>query len=145
MAPIQLPRRRKWTEDEVCELVKQKFNKRPCWFQIKVSIAVYEGKDVIACAATGAGKTLTFWIPLLMALEDGIEAVVFVVTPLNLLGEQNVNSLAKVGISAMAVSRENANTRTFKVGFTNIYILPINIDQLQPIEYPGGHIPCHYN
>ena len=48
-----------------------------------------------------------------MALEDGID---FVVTPLNLLAEQNVNSLAKVGISAIAVTRENASTQTFKVG-----------------------------
>jgi hypothetical protein len=33
---------------------------------------LYAGKDVIGCAPTGTGKTLSFWIPLLMALEEGI-------------------------------------------------------------------------
>ena len=57
-------------------------------FQIKVAIALYEGNnfcDFIACAATGAGKTLTFWIPLLIALEDGMkDPTVILVTPLTL-------------------------------------------------------------
>ena len=54
-------------------------------FQIKVAIALYEGndfRDFIACAATGAGKTLTFWILLLIALEDGMkDPTVIIVTP----------------------------------------------------------------
>ena len=50
-------------------------------------LAVYEGKDVIICAPTGAGKTLSFWIPLLVALKDGLDPMVIVVTPLNLLGK----------------------------------------------------------
>ena len=84
-------------------------------------IAVYN----VASGASGTGKALTFWI-LLIALEDGIEAVVFVVTPLNFLGEQNFNSLAKVGISAIAIIQENASTQTFKVGSqTYIYSQPI--------------------
>ena len=55
----------------VQDLVQNRFRKRPCYFQIKVAQAVYAGKDVVACASTGAGKTLTFWIPILMALEEG--------------------------------------------------------------------------
>ena len=35
----------------MCEIL---FNKRPCYFQIKVAQALYAGKDVVACAPTGA-------------------------------------------------------------------------------------------
>ena len=50
-------------------------------FQIKV--ALYEGNNFIACAATGAGKTLTFWILLLITLGDGMkDLTVIIVTPL---------------------------------------------------------------
>lgn len=108
--------KRKWKEEEVRDLVQKKLDKRTCWFQIKVAIALYEGNDVIACATTGAGKTLTFWIPLLMALEDGMkDPMVIIVTPLNLLSEQNIASLAKVNIPAVAVSRETASAELFKV------------------------------
>ena len=63
--------KRAWSTQDVRDLVQKRFKKRPCYFQIKVSQALYTGKDVVACAPTGAGKTLTFWIPILMALEEG--------------------------------------------------------------------------
>jgi superfamily II DNA/RNA helicase len=80
---------RSWTIKDICDLVQQKFHRRPCWFQVKVVLALNAGKDVVGCAATGAGKTLSFWIPLLMALKEGKDKMIFVVTPLNLLGKQN--------------------------------------------------------
>ncbi|KAF9003897.1 P-loop containing nucleoside triphosphate hydrolase protein [Cyathus striatus] len=80
---------RKWTIPEIRRLVQSKFNKRACWMQLKIAMALYAGKDVIGCAATGSGKTLSFWIPLLMALVDGLDKMSIVVTPLNLLGKQN--------------------------------------------------------
>ena len=106
---------REWTAMKICELVKAKFDKHPCWLQIKIALALYAKKDVIGVAATGAGKTLSFWIALLMALEEGEDKMVFVVTPLNLLGKQNVEALHKAGLSAISVSSENANPATFKV------------------------------
>jgi len=86
----------------------------------------YQGKDVVACAPTGAGKTLSFWIPLLMAIKDGINAMVIVVTPSNLLGKQNVESLGKMGLTGVAVDHESANAKTFKVnsGIYNQVELP---------------------
>ena len=62
--------KRKWKEEEVCHLVQKKLDKHPCWFQIKVAIALHEGDDIIVCTTTGARKTLTFWILLLMALSN---------------------------------------------------------------------------
>jgi superfamily II DNA helicase RecQ len=100
---------RVWSIQEIHDLVEKQFNKRPCWYQIKVALALRAGKDVITCAATGAGKTLSFWIALLMAMEEGEEKMIFVVTPLNLLGKQNVDSLGQAGLRAIAVSSENAN------------------------------------
>jgi len=107
--------RRKWSVEEICEHTEEVTGKRPCWFQIKVALAVYEGKDVVACAPTGAGKTLSFWMPLLMALKDGLDPMVIVVTPLNLLGKQNVDSLAKMNLPAVAVDGQNASIETFRV------------------------------
>ena len=71
------------------------FGIRPCLWQIKVTETLLQGgKDIICIAGTGMGKTLTFWMPLLFQ-SGGIQIVV---TPLNLLGKQNVASLARAGI-----------------------------------------------
>ncbi len=113
--PLSPEPRRKWTVKEICDLTKEVTGKRPCWFQVKVARAVYEGKDIVACAPTGAGKTLSFWIPLLMVLKDGLDPMVVVVTPLNLLGKQNVESLEKMNLAAVAVDSQNASPETFRV------------------------------
>ena len=58
---------REWTVKEIRDLVSAKLGKCPCWLQIKIALALYAKKDVVAVAATGARKTLSFWIALLMA------------------------------------------------------------------------------
>ena len=90
------------------DLVQNRFRKRPCYFQIKVAQALYAGKDVVACAPTGAGKTLTFWIPILMAPEDGKDKMSIVMTPLNLLRKQNKEALDKAGIKGIARDFQSA-------------------------------------
>ena len=84
-------------------------------YQVKTALAIYEGQDIVGCVPTGAGKTLSFWIPLLMAQEDGKDKMSFVVTPLNLLGKQNVKALEEASLPTVAVSKETANQKTFKV------------------------------
>ena len=87
----------------------------PCLWQAKaVPQAVKGDRDMLCIAPTGAGKTLTFWMPLLFR-EDGIQIVV---TPLNLLGTQNVNELARYGISACDVRAETATPKLFQVSRT---------------------------
>ena len=67
-------------------------------------------------APTGAGKTLSFWIPLLMALEDRkTDKMMFIVTPLNLLSKQNQKELEKAGLRGIAVSSEDVTDVVFKV------------------------------
>jgi superfamily II DNA helicase RecQ len=76
-------------------------------------------KDVVTIAATGSGKTLTFWMPLLFKKER----IQIVITPLNILGKQNVDSLAAMGIQAITVTAENATRQTFKVSIMCHYII----------------------
>jgi ATP-dependent DNA helicase RecQ len=104
-----------WTIQKIRDLTQAKFGKRACWYQVQTALALYEGKDVVECAPTGAGKTMSFWIPLLMALEDGHDRMSVVVTPLNLLGKQNAKVLDEGGLAAIAVSKDNASRETFNV------------------------------
>lgn len=106
----------RWPIERIRQLVLAKFKKRACLFQIRIAQALREKKkDVVAIAATGSGKTLSFWIPLLMALEDGEDKMIIVVTPLNILGKQNVTLLAAAGISGIAIDGRNATDKTFTV------------------------------
>ncbi|KIL65828.1 hypothetical protein M378DRAFT_47762, partial [Amanita muscaria Koide BX008] len=98
----------------VRNLVAGKLGKRACLLQIQAALALYGGNDVVVSAATGFGKTLTFWIPLLMALEEGQDKIIFVVTPLNLLGRQNVETLEGLGIPAVAVDGQSISERVLK-------------------------------
>ncbi|KAH9839264.1 P-loop containing nucleoside triphosphate hydrolase protein [Rhodofomes roseus] len=103
-----------WPIQRIRDLVTTKFDKRACLFQIKIACAIRQRQnDVVGIAATGSGKTLSFWIPLLMALEDKEDKCMIVVTPLNLLGQQNVDLLSKAGIGAIAVDGSNATNETF--------------------------------
>ena len=86
---------------------------RPCIWQIKaVEEILKHDRDIICIAGTGSGKTLTFWMPLLFR-EHGIQIIV---TPLNILGKQNVDQLAAMGIKAKFLdSKEASNLQNFKV------------------------------
>ena len=109
---------------------------RPCLWQIRVVAAILKYdkaacKAIVAIAATGSGKTLTFWMPLLFK-KDGIQIVI---TPLNILGKQNVASLAAMGIEGVTVTAENANRQTFKVSIMCHHVLI----QLTILTHGPGH------
>lgn len=104
-----------WNAHSIRELVKKKFNKRACWYQIKTALSLHKKKDVVGTARTGAGKTLSFWVPLAMELEEGHDKMIFVTTPLNLLGKQNVDALKTANLEAISVTAENNNEQTYKV------------------------------
>ncbi|KZP14844.1 P-loop containing nucleoside triphosphate hydrolase protein [Athelia psychrophila] len=100
---------------DIRRLTQEKLGYRPCLWQIRVVEGLLKhDKDIIAVAATGSGKTLTFWMPLLFR-EDGIQIII---TPINYLGKQNVDSLANMpeGIEAITVTAKNATKETFEVG-----------------------------
>jgi superfamily II DNA helicase RecQ len=116
--------RSQWSAKHIRELVEARFHKRACWLQIKIALHLHNKKDVVGVAATGAGKTLSFWIPLMMALEEGQDKMIFVVTPLNLLGKQNTEQLNAAGLSTISVTAKNTNAGTVKVNtHAHIYVL----------------------
>lgn len=80
------------------------FGYRPCKWQCEVVLAILARKDTICIAPTGAGKTLTFWLPLRFRPDN----IVVVIMPLNILGVQNRQKLEKLGISAIAIDEETA-------------------------------------
>ena len=104
-----------WQVDAIHALVQCVFNKHTCLFQIRIAQALYAGKDIIACSPTGSGKTLTFFIPILMKKADGKERTSIIVTPLNLLGRQMEADMKNSEITTIAVSHETAKTHVFKV------------------------------
>ncbi|EPQ54869.1 P-loop containing nucleoside triphosphate hydrolase protein [Gloeophyllum trabeum ATCC 11539] len=105
----------KWSIKKIRDLTEQKFRKRACLFQVKVAQAIRERrKDVVAVAATGFGKTLAFWTPLLMAMADGEDRCIIVVSPLNLLGRQNVQLLEDAGLKGVAIEAKTATAKTFQ-------------------------------
>jgi superfamily II DNA/RNA helicase len=49
-----------WTIKTIRGVRQVKFGKRPCWYyQVQTVLAIYEEKDIVGCAPTGAGK---FWM-----------------------------------------------------------------------------------
>ena len=103
------------SHEEIRQRTLDQFGFVPCLWQIKVIEAILKhDHDIISIAATGSGKTLTFWMPLLFR-EGGIQIVI---SPLNLLGEQNVSDLAAKSIDAIAVTAKNANKQTFQVCYS---------------------------
>ncbi|KAK7680591.1 hypothetical protein QCA50_016373 [Cerrena zonata] len=104
-----------WSVARIWNVVERRMGKRPSWFQVQVAEALYlRQKDVVGISATGTGKTLSFWMPLIMALEDGKDKMTIVITPLNILGQQNVADLEAAGIPAIAVSADKATPEIFK-------------------------------
>ncbi|KAM6488800.1 P-loop containing nucleoside triphosphate hydrolase protein, partial [Amanita muscaria] len=85
--------------------------RRPCLWQVRVCDAILRGQDVISLAATGSGKMLTFWMPLLFR-PRGIQIIV---TPLNILGEQNMELLSKLGIEGIFISAKTATEWNFRL------------------------------
>jgi superfamily II DNA helicase RecQ len=98
--------------EQLCTATQKTFRQIPCLWQPQVTEAILKhNRDVILISATGSGKTLTFWIPLL-SQHDSIQIVC---APLNILGSINIHLLAKYGIRAVTVIAETATPAIFRV------------------------------
>ena len=99
----------------VREKVKEVFGVEPCVWQIQVALSFLAGeKHVVSISRTGSGKTMTFWIPVILN-PDGI---LIVVVPLNTLGNQNFDQLTRAGISSIVLTAETASPDNFKVSLS---------------------------
>jgi len=98
--------------DEIRAKALSVFQKRPCLWQVNLCRAILAGdQDIISIAGTGAGKTLSFWLPLLCR-PTGVQIIV---TPLNILGQQNIDTLSKAGVKGVFISAKTATKRNFEV------------------------------
>ncbi|KAH6891606.1 P-loop containing nucleoside triphosphate hydrolase protein [Coprinopsis sp. MPI-PUGE-AT-0042] len=96
-----------WTPERIRGLAQRVFGKRLCHIQLQIIQNLYQKKDVVSCLPTRAGKTLTFWMPVLMAIEDGHKsAITFVITPLNLLSKQNEQQLKQRKYNVIIINPE---------------------------------------
>lgn len=94
------------------EVASKVFSIEPCLWQVKVALATLRGgKHVLSVSRTGSGKTMTFWIPILLS----VDGIIIIIVPLNLLGKQNVDQLSRVGISATVITGDNATPSHFAV------------------------------
>ena len=115
---------------------KDVFNKTPCLWQLKIAEAfLQQDRDIVCIAGTGMGKTLSFWLPLLLR-PTGIQIVV---TLLNQLGQQNVESLQTARIQSIAISSDTAIHENFRVSFmtdvVTAHLLLSVIEAIENLEY----------
>jgi superfamily II DNA helicase RecQ len=106
------------THNDIRSTVQDVFQKRACLYQIQVTEKLLAGHDVVGVAGCGAGKTLSFWMALLMLRKaTGFKrGTVLVVTPLKGLGKQTEAALREANIAAKAIDGDNvSNRRMWKV------------------------------
>ncbi|KAG1763647.1 hypothetical protein EV702DRAFT_1219569 [Suillus placidus] len=113
-------------------LALKRFGKRPCLWQLKVAKAfLQKDRDIVCIAGTSLGKTMSFWLPLLW--KKGLQIIV---TPLNQLGKQNVDSLAKAGMQSISISGETASWSNFRdIEDLKYLVIIVSPEQLMK---PGG-------
>lgn len=113
---ISAPSSIELTERSLIDSVSLKLGYSPHKWQAHIArtLLLRRNRIITSVAATGAGKSLTFWLPIL-AGETGIT---FIVVPLTVLGQQMVDSAGKLGISAFnATSVTMTSEHAIKVCF----------------------------
>ncbi|OSD04072.1 P-loop containing nucleoside triphosphate hydrolase protein [Trametes coccinea BRFM310] len=129
------------TVAEIREWTLQHFGRRPCLWQCNVAVSLLWGnRDLVCISATCSGKTLTFWMPLLFR-PDGIQVII---TPLNILGEQNTLQLQQIGVKAISISGLTANANNFEVfklkgGFAKLWRNPAFRSRLISVIWDEAH------
>ena len=106
-----MPHRSQWLDANIRVLAQEKLGKRACQFQLLIAQHLWNKKDVVAVAPTGSGKTMSFWMPLLFRPSG----TVVVITPLNILGGQNKDSLARLGIKTISIDAQTATPSNLQV------------------------------
>lgn len=87
----------------------------PCLWQLRTAFAVLKGdKDVICVARTGAGKSMTFYIPLVVRKKG----IIIVVVPLNALASEMASRLSALGLAAIAIVASTAKAHNFNVSYS---------------------------
>ncbi len=80
---------------------KAHFHVHACVWQCRVVLRLLAKESIVSVSATGSGKTMTFWLPMLH--EEGIT---FIVTPLKSLGSQLSDESIQKGFPSMSIMAE---------------------------------------
>ena len=99
------------TDDEIHGKTYEVFGKSPCSSQITLCCDQLKKKNIISIAATGSGKTLSYFMPLCFSPDS----IILIVRALNVLRDQFVRKAEKANLSGIAVTGINNNKQTFKV------------------------------
>ncbi|KXN90925.1 hypothetical protein AN958_03200 [Leucoagaricus sp. SymC.cos] len=105
-----------WTDEAICEVVNKRFNLGACLLQIEITRWIYAGKNIVTCTLTGFSKALSFWIPMLMAKADGLKhQKIILISLLNVLTQQNVESLEKAGFCVVLLIGETCSSDQLQI------------------------------
>ena len=111
-------------------LTLSKFHRNACNFQLEFGQAVLEGKkNVLLQTGRGMGKTLGFWITLLVR----ISSFVIVVMPRTLPSDRHVEDLMEAGITAINIHADTVSSCPHIFG----ECVP---PQAPRTQHPFGHI-----
>jgi DEAD/DEAH box helicase len=103
--PSNLP-----TIDGIHAASLDRFEVCPHLYQAQICQHQLQKVDIVATAATGAGKSLMFYLPMLF--EEGMT---FIVSLLNKLGDQHVADAEKYGFASIAISAATLTNEIMKV------------------------------
>jgi superfamily II DNA helicase RecQ len=71
--------------------------------QLEVMLNVLHGRDSFCLMATGEGKSLLYQLPAVALREKGVKVTTLVISPLIALMEDQIEHLASIGVSALAL------------------------------------------
>ena len=77
------------------------FGQRPCCWQSEIVFKLTSVENLVSISATGSGKSLVFWLPMLY--EDGLTIIL---VPLKNLGQQLADESSRRGFRAVSVTAE---------------------------------------
>jgi superfamily II DNA or RNA helicase len=94
----------KLSKTALISIAAKKLSYSPHKWQAHLAHALlsWENRVIVSTAATGAGKTLTSWLPIL----TGETAMTFIIVLLNVLGQQMADMMNETIYSADSKSKE---------------------------------------
>jgi hypothetical protein len=104
------------TAEQIRALSEKMWSRRACWFQAEIveHLLRFPKRNLVATAATGTGKSYTFFLPALYE-QSG---VTFIIVPLKKLAHQHCESAIKLGLSAMTLEAETISKEVINVRFS---------------------------
>jgi superfamily II DNA helicase RecQ len=100
--------------DQIRAQSETEWNRPACWFQAEIAEFLLRKpkQNLVSTAATGMGKTYTFFLPALF--EKDTPGISFIVVLLRKLADQHVESAMSLGLTAIALEAGTINKQTIK-------------------------------